>query len=71
MRETDAASKVNFTVKYAPFQLYPEASKEGESKYDWYKRSKYGDSEEKMKIYTTLMTAYVGFNLYRELTERY
>jgi predicted DsbA family dithiol-disulfide isomerase len=28
---------VNFTVKYHPYQLYPEASKEGEDKYEWYK----------------------------------
>jgi len=58
VRETDASSKVKFTVKYSPYQLYPEATQEGESKYDWYKKSKYGDSEEKMKMYTTLMSAY-------------
>jgi predicted DsbA family dithiol-disulfide isomerase len=45
-------------VKYFPYQLYPEASKEGEDKYAWYRKSKYGDSEEKMKMYTTLMSAY-------------
>jgi len=45
-------------VKYFPYQLYPEASKEGEDKYGWYKKSRYGDSEDKMKMYTTLMTAY-------------
>ena len=49
---------MTFTVKYFPYQLYPEASKEGEDKYEWYKKSKYGDSEEKMDMYTTLMTAY-------------
>lgn len=58
IRSTDASSKVNFTVVYCPYQLYPEATQEGESKYDWYKKSKYGDSEEKMKMYTTLMSAY-------------
>jgi predicted DsbA family dithiol-disulfide isomerase len=41
-----------------PYQLYPEATPEGEDKYEWYKKSRYGDSEEKMKIYMTLMTAY-------------
>ena len=45
-------------VKFFPYQLYPGATKEGESKYDWYKKSRYGDSEDKMKMYTTLMTAY-------------
>ncbi|PVH89085.1 thioredoxin-like protein [Cadophora sp. DSE1049] len=58
VRATDASSKVHFTVVYHPYQLYPEASVEGEDKYEWYKKSKYGDSEEKMKMYTTLMTAY-------------
>jgi hypothetical protein len=56
--ETDDAQNVNFTVKYFPYQLYPEASKEGEDKYEWYKKSRYGDSEEKMEMYTTLMSAY-------------
>ncbi len=49
---------VNFTVHYNPYQLYPDASAEGEDKYEWYKKSRYGDSEEKMKMYTTLMAAY-------------
>jgi predicted DsbA family dithiol-disulfide isomerase len=49
---------VTFTVKYFPYQLAPEATKEGRDKYEWYKKSKYGDSEDKMKMYTTLMTAY-------------
>ncbi|KAH8808092.1 thioredoxin-like protein [Xylogone sp. PMI_703] len=58
VRESDVSSKVNFSVKYFPYQLYPEASKEGEDKYEWYKKSRYGDSEEKMVMYTTLMGAY-------------
>lgn len=58
VRSGDASEKVNFTVKFSPYQLYPEASKEGEDKYEWYKKSRYGDSEEKMKMYITLMTAY-------------
>lgn len=49
---------MNFTIKYFPYQLYPSASQEGEDKYEWYKKSKYGDSEDKMKMYTTLMSAY-------------
>jgi predicted DsbA family dithiol-disulfide isomerase len=57
-RQSDDAYKVTFTVKYFPYQLYPEASKEGEDKYEWYKKSRYGDSEEKMHMYTTLMSAY-------------
>lgn len=57
-RQSDDADKVHFTVKYYPYQLYPGASKEGEDKHEWYKRSRYGDSEEKMKMYIALMTAY-------------
>ncbi|KAL6715543.1 hypothetical protein ACLMJK_006504 [Lecanora helva] len=57
-RSSPAAQDVTFTVKYFPFQLYPEASKEGEDKYEWYKRTKYNDSDEQMKKYITLMSAY-------------
>lgn len=49
---------VEFTVKYLPYQLYPDAPQEGEDKYAWYQKSRYGDSDEKMKMYTTLMSAY-------------
>jgi len=41
-----------------PYQLYPNASQEGEDKYEWYRKSRYGDSEEKMKMYTDIMSAY-------------
>ena len=58
VRSTDAASKVNFTIKFSPYQLYPGASREGEDKYDWYRKSRYGDSEDKMEMYIKLMTAY-------------
>ncbi|TGO49052.1 hypothetical protein BCON_0222g00020 [Botryotinia convoluta] len=58
VRSTDAASKVNFTIKFSPYQLYPGASKEGEDKYAWYRKSRYGDSEDKMEMYIKLMTAY-------------
>jgi predicted DsbA family dithiol-disulfide isomerase len=57
-REANPSSQCTFTIRYMPFQLYPEASQEGEDKYAWYKKSKYGDSDEKMKMYTTLMSAY-------------
>ncbi|KAF4626780.1 hypothetical protein G7Y89_g11381 [Cudoniella acicularis] len=56
--DPSASTKVTFTIKYFPYQLYPEASQEGEDKYQWYKKSRYGDSEEKMAMYTTLMSAY-------------
>ncbi|EKG20395.1 hypothetical protein MPH_02321 [Macrophomina phaseolina MS6] len=58
IHSSQADSGTTFTIKYIPFQLYPEASKEGEDKYEWYRKSRYGDSEEKMKMYTAIMTAY-------------
>ncbi|KAJ9501062.1 hypothetical protein H2202_003620 [Exophiala xenobiotica] len=57
-RQSDDAKSTTFLIKYFPYQLYPEASKEGEDKYDWYKKSRYGDTDDKLKMYTTLMTAY-------------
>lgn len=49
---------VKFQLKFMPYQLYPEASKEGEGKYEWYKRERYQDSEDLMKKYVTVMSAY-------------
>ncbi len=57
-RQSDDANDATFVVKYYPYQLAPDASKEGEPKYDWYKKSKYADSEDKMKMYMKLMSAY-------------
>ncbi|KAI1626155.1 thioredoxin-like protein [Exophiala viscosa] len=57
-RQSDDANFTTFVVKYFPYQLNSDASKEGEDKYSWYKKSRYGDSDEKMKMYITLMTAY-------------
>ncbi|TID18335.1 putative dsba oxidoreductase protein [Venturia nashicola] len=57
-RNSNPSAPITYTVKYLPYQLYPDASKEGEDKYEWYKKSRYGDSEEKMKMYIGLMTAY-------------
>ena len=58
VRADPANLSVKFTVHYFPYQLYPGASPAGEDKYEWYRKSRYGDSEEKMKMYITLMTAY-------------
>lgn len=49
---------MTFTVKYMPYQLFPEASQEGEDKFAWYMRAKYNDSQEKMDKYVRLMTSY-------------
>lgn len=45
-------------MMFRPYQLYPEASKDGEDKYEWYRKSRYGNSDEKMQMYIKLMTAY-------------
>ncbi|KAI9760695.1 MAG: hypothetical protein M1835_000116, partial [Candelina submexicana] len=58
VRETTSPESVAFTIQFLPFQLYPDASKEGEDKYEWYKKHKYNDSEEQMQKYTTVMRAY-------------
>ncbi|RMZ87703.1 hypothetical protein DV736_g5067, partial [Chaetothyriales sp. CBS 134916] len=57
-RSSGQKDAVNFTVTYFPYQLNPEATKVGEDKYEWYKKSRYGDSKEKMSMYVTLMSAY-------------
>jgi len=58
LSQIPADSPVTFTVKYMPYQLFPEASQEGEDKFKWYKQAKYGDSDEKMNKYTSIMSAY-------------
>jgi predicted DsbA family dithiol-disulfide isomerase len=51
-------SPVSFKLKFLPYQLYPAVSKEGEDKMQWYKKSRYGDSDEKMNMYKTIMSSY-------------
>ncbi|KAH9831310.1 DSBA-like thioredoxin domain [Teratosphaeria destructans] len=65
LEQIPSDAPVTFTVKYLPYQLYPGATQEGEDKYEWYKKSRYGDSAEKMEMYQTLMSSYgsgVGIN---------
>jgi predicted DsbA family dithiol-disulfide isomerase len=56
-RSANPDSPVTFTLKLAPYQLYPDFSATGVSKYDWYKTEKYSDSEERMQMYIDYMTA--------------
>ncbi|KAK6386167.1 hypothetical protein LTS17_001742 [Exophiala oligosperma] len=56
--QSEDAKSTTFVVKYFPYQLSPDAPKEDMNKREWYGKTRYGDSEEKMKMYTTLMTAY-------------
>lgn len=58
LAEVPPDSSVTFKVKYMPYQLFPGASQEGEDKYEWYRKSRYGDSEEKMQMYTKIMSTY-------------
>ena len=52
-------SNVHFTLKFLPYQLYPNfPSGDGEDKYAWYRDEKYGGSEERMGMYTQLMSSY-------------
>ena len=44
-------------MHYEPFQLFNDAPIHGEDKYQWYLKNKYDSSEEKMKMYTTYMSA--------------
>ncbi|KAG9193620.1 hypothetical protein G6011_03655 [Alternaria panax] len=48
-------SPATFTLKLAPYQLYPDATQEGVDKYEWYKNEKYNGSEERMKMYMSAM----------------
>lgn len=49
---------VTFTIHYAPYQLYPEASFDGVDKRAWYLEHKYNGSEEHLQKYEALMLAY-------------
>jgi predicted DsbA family dithiol-disulfide isomerase len=56
-RSANSNSPVTFTLTLAPYQLYPDFSTTGVSKYEWYKSEKYNDSDERMKMYVDYMTA--------------
>ncbi|KAJ4305932.1 hypothetical protein N0V90_001465 [Kalmusia sp. IMI 367209] len=51
------SDKVIFTLRFAPYQLYPEFSSEGQDRYEWYKKEKYNDDEDRMRMYTGYMAA--------------
>lgn len=56
-RSSNPDSPVTFTLLLAPYQLYPEFSKDGVDKYAWYRDEKYAGSEERMGMYVEYMTA--------------
>ncbi|KAH6322677.1 hypothetical protein HBI37_234310 [Parastagonospora nodorum] len=55
-KSANSGSPVTFTLRLAPYQLYPDFSTEGVSKYEWYKTEKYNDSAERMQMYIDYMT---------------
>ncbi|KAI4706010.1 hypothetical protein J4E81_000895 [Alternaria sp. BMP 2799] len=54
-RTTNPSSPATFTLKLAPYQLYPDATQEGVNKYQWYKNEKYDGSEDRMEKYMNVM----------------
>jgi predicted DsbA family dithiol-disulfide isomerase len=56
-RSANPDSPVTFTLKLAPYQLYPDFSSTGVPKYEWYRTEKYNNSAERMKMYIDYMTA--------------
>jgi predicted DsbA family dithiol-disulfide isomerase len=55
--EQFSSEKVRFTLRFAPYQLYPSFSTEGEDKYAWYLREKYDGDEDRMRKFVGYMTA--------------
>lgn len=53
-----ADSPVSFHLQFLPYQLYPDLPADGTDKIEWYKKSRYGDSEEKWRMYTMIMGNY-------------
>ncbi|KAI4621308.1 uncharacterized protein J4E87_006936 [Alternaria ethzedia] len=54
-RTTNPSPPATFTLKLAPYQLYPDATQEGVNKYEWYKNEKYDGSEDRMEKYMNVM----------------
>ncbi|KAH7402937.1 thioredoxin-like protein [Pyrenochaeta sp. MPI-SDFR-AT-0127] len=54
-RQSHPSSPASFTLKLAPYQLYPDFSQDGEDKHEWYKNEKYDGSERRMEMYSAHM----------------
>lgn len=57
-RVRESHPDVTVTVRYLPYQLNPELSSEGIDKVEFYRTLPYGQTEDRWKKYTALMTAY-------------
>lgn len=56
-RATNPSSPVTFTLRIAPYQLYPTFSQDGVDKHEWYRDEKYAGSEERFQKYSEYMVA--------------
>ncbi|KAB5554591.1 thioredoxin-like protein [Coniochaeta sp. 2T2.1] len=55
----EITSHINFPpVLIRPYQLYPDFPSEGQDKHAWYLSTKYNNSEDRMAMYVSLMSAY-------------
>jgi predicted DsbA family dithiol-disulfide isomerase len=57
-RTSHPSAPILFTTTFLPYQLYPDLPQEGRDKIQWYKASRYGDSEEKWNMYTAILGSY-------------
>jgi predicted DsbA family dithiol-disulfide isomerase len=56
-RSTSLSSPVTFTLRIAPYQLYPSFSQSGIDRHTWYRDEKYSGSEERFQKYSAYMSA--------------
>ncbi|KAF1927520.1 thioredoxin-like protein [Didymella exigua CBS 183.55] len=56
-RAAHPSSPVSFTLRIAPYQLYPEFSRAGVDRHVWYRDEKYGGSEARFDKYAAYMGA--------------
>ncbi|KAF2269940.1 thioredoxin-like protein [Lojkania enalia] len=54
-RAAHPTAPVTFTLKFAPYQLYPDFSKQGEDKYAWYVKEKFAGDEQRMRMFVEYM----------------
>jgi len=55
---TNSHAPVNFQVRFAPFQLYPAVSDEGQDKREWFTTNKHNGSAERMAQFEAVMASY-------------
>lgn len=53
----DPSAPVTFSLRIAPYQLYPDSSRDGVDRHAWYRDEKYAGSEERFAKYAAYMGA--------------